>query len=54
MNDNDLQSFDWNLNNPDLNTGDENESCFELEVKKSLEEHDDFKIYPGFKVFYLY
>lgn len=51
MIDNDLESFDWNLNNPDLNTSDENESCYELEVKKSLEEQDDFKIHNGFKVF---
>jgi hypothetical protein len=51
MIDNDLESFDWNLNNPDLNTSDENESCYEFEVKKSQEEQDDFEVHDGFKVF---
>ncbi|PKY52349.1 hypothetical protein RhiirA4_469932 [Rhizophagus irregularis] len=50
MIDNDLESFDWNLNNPDLNTSDENESCYEFEVKKSQEEQDDFEVHDGFKV----
>ncbi|RIA99609.1 hypothetical protein C1645_746686 [Glomus cerebriforme] len=51
MNDKDLESFDWNnLNNSDLSSGDENEACYEFEVKKCQEELEDFRIYSGFKV----
>ena len=50
MSDKDLECFDWNLNNSDLDSDDENKGCYEFEVKKSREEQDDFKIHSGFKV----
>ncbi len=48
MSDKDLESFDWNLDNSDIDSDDD--ACYEFEVKKSQEEQEDFKIYPGFKV----
>ena len=47
MSDKDLESFDWNY----LNSDDDDDICYEFEVKKSQEEHEDFKVHPGFKVF---
>lgn len=50
MSDKDLDSFDWNLNSLDLDSGHENGSCYEFEVETSEEEKDNFKLNPGFKV----
>jgi hypothetical protein len=50
MSDKDLESFDWNLDNSDIVSDDDDDTCYEFEVNKSLEEQKDFKIYPGFKV----
>ncbi|CAG8435124.1 11383_t:CDS:10 [Funneliformis mosseae] len=51
MSDEDLESFDWKLDNSDIDSEDEDdESRFEFEVKKSQEEQENFIIYPGFKV----
>ena len=50
MSDKDLESFDWSLDNSDVDSDDDNDACYEFEVKKSQEEQEDFKIYPGFKV----
>ena len=49
MSDKDLESFDWNLDNSDVDS-DDDDACYEFEVKKSQEEQEDFKIYPGFEV----
>ncbi|CAG8634848.1 3170_t:CDS:10, partial [Funneliformis caledonium] len=49
MSDEDLESFDWNLYNTDVDSDDDKGFC-EFEVKKSQEVQEDFKIYPGFKV----
>ncbi|PKK57603.1 hypothetical protein RhiirC2_858154 [Rhizophagus irregularis] len=46
MNDKDLESFDWNH----LKSDDDDDICYEFEVKKTQEEREDFKIYPGFEV----
>ncbi|CAG8647053.1 1585_t:CDS:10, partial [Funneliformis caledonium] len=45
----DLESFDWNLYNTDVDS-DDDKGFHEFEVSKSQEVQDDFKIYPGFKV----
>jgi hypothetical protein len=45
MSDKDLENFDWNHPNSD----DDDDICYEFEVKKS-QEREDFKIYPGFEV----
>ena len=50
MSDKDLESFDWNLDNSDAGSDDEDDTCYEFEVKKSQEEREDFKIYRGFEV----
>ena len=51
MSDKDLESFDWNLENSDAGSSDdEDDTCYEFEVKESQEEQEDFKIYPGFEV----
>ena len=53
MSDKDLESFDWNLDNSDdINSDEEEGNRFKFVVTKSQEEQEDFKIYPGFKVFY--
>ena len=49
MSDKDLESFDWSLDNSDVDS-DNDDACYEFEVKKSQEEQEDFRIYPGFKV----
>jgi len=49
MSDKDLESFDWKLDKPD-DDSDDDEVSYEYEVKKSQEEQENFKIYPGFKV----
>ncbi len=49
MSDKDLESFDWSLDNSDVGS-DNDDACYEFEVKKSQEEQEDFRIYPGFKV----
>ncbi|CAI2161360.1 13694_t:CDS:10 [Funneliformis geosporum] len=49
MSDKDLQSFDWKLDKSD-DDSDDDEASYEYEVKKSQEEQENFKIYPGFKV----
>ena len=50
MSDKDLESFDWNLDNSDVDSDDEDDECYGFEVKKSQEEQEDFKIHSGFKV----
>ena len=50
MSNEDLESFDWNLDNSDVDSDDEDDTCYEFEVKKSQEEQEDFKTHPGFKV----
>ncbi|CAI2161944.1 15836_t:CDS:10 [Funneliformis geosporum] len=51
LSDKDLECFDWKLDNSDIDSDEEDdESRFEFEVKKSQEEQEDFRIYPGFKV----
>ncbi|GBC20091.1 uncharacterized protein OCT59_006577 [Rhizophagus irregularis] len=45
MSDKDLENFDWNHPNSD----DDDDICYEFEVKKN-QEREDFKIYPGFEV----
>ncbi|PKB94332.1 hypothetical protein RhiirA5_507646 [Rhizophagus irregularis] len=50
MSDNDLESFDWKMDNSDVDSDDDDDTCYEFEVKKSQEEQEDFKIYPGFEV----
>ena len=49
MGDKDLESFDWNLKNSDIDSDDENGTYYKFEVKK-IQEKEDFKIYPGFEV----
>ncbi|CAG8695303.1 16008_t:CDS:10, partial [Funneliformis mosseae] len=49
MSDEDLESFDWNLYNTEVDS-DDDKGIHEFEVKKSQEVQDDFKICPGFKV----
>ncbi|GES77127.1 hypothetical protein GLOIN_2v1781563 [Rhizophagus clarus] len=46
MSDKDLERFDWNH----LNSYSDDDLCYEFEVKKSQEEQEDFKMYPGFEV----
>jgi hypothetical protein len=50
MSDKDLESFDWNLEDADINSVEEDEMHYEFEVTKNQKEQEDFKIYPGFKV----
>ncbi|POG65607.1 hypothetical protein GLOIN_2v1665293 [Rhizophagus irregularis DAOM 181602=DAOM 197198] len=50
MSDKDLESFEWNKDNSDVDSDDDDDTCYEFEVKKSQEEQEDFKIYPGFEV----
>ena len=50
MSDKDLKSFDWKLDNSDSGSDDEDDTCYEFEVKKSQEEQEDFKVYWGFEV----
>jgi hypothetical protein len=51
MSDKDLESLDWNMDSSDVDSDDDDDTCYEFEVKKSQEEQEDFKIYPGFEVF---
>ncbi|PKC68807.1 hypothetical protein RhiirA1_456805 [Rhizophagus irregularis] len=50
MSDKDLESFDWHLDDSDVDSDDDDGASYEFEVKKSQEEQEDFKIHPGFKV----
>ncbi|PKY13750.1 hypothetical protein RhiirB3_425628 [Rhizophagus irregularis] len=53
MSDKDLESFDWNMEDSDIDSDDNDDTCYDFEVKKSQEEQEDledFKIYPGFEV----
>jgi len=50
MSDEDLKSFDWHLDDSDVDSDDDDGTRYEFEVKKSQEEQEDFKIHPGFKV----
>ncbi|CAB5351422.1 unnamed protein product [Rhizophagus irregularis] len=50
MSDKDLESFEWNTDNSDVDSDDDDDTCYEFEVKKSQEEQEDFRIYPGFEV----
>ena len=49
MSEQDLNSFDWKKDNEEEILNDD-DVCYEFEVKKSQEEQEDFKIYPGFEV----
>ena len=53
MSDRDLESFDWDLESSD-DLVEDDETHYEFEVKKSQEEQEDFKLYPGFKVLFIY
>ena len=48
MSDEDLESFDWNLEDTDFNSVEDDETHYEFEIKKSQEEQEDFKFYLGF------
>ncbi|GBC07437.1 hypothetical protein RclHR1_07470002 [Rhizophagus clarus] len=50
MSDKDLESFDWHLDDSDVDSDEDDGASYEFEVKKSQEEQEDFKIHPGFKV----
>ncbi|GBC20093.1 uncharacterized protein OCT59_006574 [Rhizophagus irregularis] len=53
MSDKDLESFDWNMEVSDIDSDDNDDTCYDFEVKKRQEEQEDledFKIYPGFEV----
>lgn len=52
MSDKDLESFDWHLDDSDVDSDDDDGANYEFEVKKSQEEQEDFKIHPGFKVLF--
>ncbi|CAG8537034.1 3581_t:CDS:10, partial [Racocetra persica] len=51
MSEKDLENFDFSMVNEEQGPFDEkNNMCYEFEVKKSQEEKEDFKLYPGFTV----
>ncbi|CAG8727313.1 5341_t:CDS:10, partial [Gigaspora margarita] len=48
---NDLDNFIWGVENDEQDSDDEeNNMCYEFEVKKSQEEQEDFKLHPGFTI----
>ncbi|CAG8555006.1 15242_t:CDS:10, partial [Cetraspora pellucida] len=51
MSEKDLENFNWGSENDDQDSDDEESNmCYEFEVKKSQEEQEDFKLYPGFQI----
>ena len=52
MSDKDLESFDWNLEDANINLVEEDETHYEFEVTKNQKEQEDFKMCPGFKVYF--
>ena len=48
----DLNSFDQKKDNEEEKLNDNDNVCYEFEVKKSQEEREDFKIFNGFNVRY--
>ncbi|CAG8483333.1 6229_t:CDS:10, partial [Racocetra fulgida] len=52
MSEKDLENFNWGVENDEQDSDDEeNNMCYEFEVKKSQEEQEDFKLHPGFQVY---
>ena len=50
MSDKDLESFDLNSDDSDVDSSGKEEAGYEFEVKKSQEVQEDFKFYSSFKV----
>ncbi|CAG8493935.1 13962_t:CDS:10 [Dentiscutata erythropus] len=51
MSEKDLENFNWGMENDEQDSDDEeNNMCYEFEVKKSQEEQEDFKLHPGFTI----
>ncbi|CAG8614863.1 4874_t:CDS:10, partial [Gigaspora rosea] len=51
MSEKDLENFNWGVENEEQDSEDEeNNMCYEFEVKKSQEEQEDFKLHPGFTI----
>ncbi|CAG8518802.1 6940_t:CDS:10, partial [Acaulospora morrowiae] len=53
MSESDLECFIWNSENEGEDDSEEEKEgvCYEFEVKKSQEEQEDFKIFPGFQIY---
>jgi len=53
MSEQDLDSFDWKKDNEEETLNDDDDNvCYEFEVKKSQEEREDFEFFNGFNVRY--
>ncbi|CAG8541330.1 7739_t:CDS:10, partial [Scutellospora calospora] len=48
MSENDLENFEFDAINKEQDSCEKNNMCYEFEVKKSQEEKEDFKLFPGF------